>query len=127
MSNSCGCTRDCVFWGLIVSLAIGVLVAFLRVTAVITLGTTALVVALGYAAVYLALLTIFRRSAGCCRALLALLIGLLGTILTALILLAFSFAATSIIGAIITGLLAASVTLSLTASGCYIRCDADCA
>ena len=127
MSNSCGCTRDCVFWGLIVSLAIGVLVAFLRVTAVITLGTTALVVALGYAAVYLALLMVFRRSSGCCRALLALIIGLLGTILTALILLTFSFAATSIIGAIITGLLAASVTLSLTASGCYIHCDADCA
>ena len=127
MSNNCGCTRDCVFWGLIVSLAIGVLVAFLRVTAVITLGTTALVVALGYAAVYLALLTISRRSEGCCRALLALLIGLLGTILTAMILLAFDFVATSIIGAIVTGLLAAAVTLSLTASGCYIRCDADCA
>ena len=127
MSNNCGCARDCVFWAFIVSLAIGVLVAFLTVTAVITLGTTALVAALGYAAVYLALLTVFRRSGGCCRALLALIIGLLGTILTALILLAFSFVATSIIGAIVTGILAAAVALSLTASGCYIRCDADCA
>lgn len=127
MSNSCGCTRDCVFWGLIVSLVIGVLVAFLTVTGTIVLAPIVSVVALGYAAVYLALLSIFRRSAGCCRALLALIIGLLGTILTALILLAFSFAATSIIGAIISGLLAAAAALSLTASGCYIRCDADCA
>ena len=127
MSNNCGCARDCVFWAFIVSLAIGVLVAFLTVTAVITPAPVAAVVALSFAAIYLAALAVFRRSGGCCRALLALIIGLLGTILTALILLAFSFVATSIIGAIITGLLAAAVTLSLTASGCYIRCDADCA
>jgi len=127
MSNNCGCARDCIFWGLIVSLVIGVLVAFLRVTAVITLGTTALVAALGYAAVYLALLTVFRRSGGCCRALGAVILGLLATVLAALVLLAFTFAATSVVGAIVTGILAAAVALSLTASGCYIRCDADCA
>ncbi len=126
MSNNCGCTRDCVFWALIVSLAIGVLVAFLTVTGVIVLAPIASVVALGYAAIYLAGLAIFRRRDGCCRALYALLIGLLVTILAALVLLAFTFAATSIVGAIVTGVLAAAVTLALTASGCYIRCVADC-
>lgn len=126
MSNNCGCTRDCVFWSLIVSLAVGVLVAFLTVTAVIVLAPIASVVALGYAAVYLALLTIFRRRGGCCRALFAVIIGLLVTILAALVLIAFTFAATSVVGAIVTGVLAAAVTLTLTTSGCYLRCDADC-
>jgi len=127
MSNNCGCARDCVFWAFIVSLAIGVLVAFLTVTAVITPAPVAAVVALSFAAIYLAALAVFRRSGGCCRALGAVILGLLATVLAALVLLAFTFAATSVVGAIVTGILAAAVALSLTASGCYIRCDADCA
>ena len=126
MSNNCGCARDCVFWSLIVSLAVGVLVAFLTVTAVIVLAPIASVAALGYAAVYLALLAIFRRRGGCCRALFAVIIGLLVTIAAALVLIGFTFAATSVVGAIVTGVLAAAVTLALTASGCYIRCGEDC-
>ncbi len=128
MSNmNCGCKRDCTFWALIVSLVIGVLVAFLTVTAVIVLTPVVSVVALGFAAVYLALLAIFaRRNYGCCDALRAVLAGLLVTILSALILLAFSFGATSIIGAIVTGFLAAAASLTLTASACYISCTDDC-
>ena len=126
-NNICGCRRDCAFWALIVSLVVGVLVAFLTVTAVIVLTPVVAIVALGFAAVYLALLAIFsRRTDGCCRALKAVLLGLLVTIAAALTILVFSFAATSIIGAIVTGIGAAGATLALTASACYVSCTDDC-
>lgn len=126
-NNTCGCRRDCTFWALIVSLVIGVLVAFLTVTAVIVLTPVVAIVALGFAAVYLVLLAVFaRRTDGCCRSLRAVLVGILVTIAAALTLLAFSFAATSIIGAIVTGILAAAASLTVTASACYVSCTDDC-
>lgn len=55
MSNfNCGCKRDCTTLALMVSIAIGIVVAFLRITGVVLLGTAALITAFGIAVVFLA-------------------------------------------------------------------------
>lgn len=130
---TCNCKRDCVTWAVVASIAVGVLVAFLRITAVITVSPAALITAFGIAVGYLALvLAISPRlraaeTVGClCPALAALLIGALGTAAGAVVLLAIPFAATSILGAIITGALAALLTLTLTATACLVKCLAGC-
>lgn len=135
MANfGCRCRLDCTTLAVIASIVIGILVAFLRITAVITLAPVALIVAFGIAVAYLAvtlLVSAFLRTpdtAEClCPALTAALTGSLGTVLIALVLLAIPFAATSILGAIITGALAAAFTLLLTATACLIRCLTGCA
>lgn len=134
MANfGCRCRPDCTTLALIASIVIGVLVAFLRITAVVTLSTAALIVAFGVGVVYLAVAVVaaaLRRTADAaeclCPAVSAALAGALGTVLTALILLAIPFAATSILGAIITGALAATFTLLLTATACLVRCLIGC-
>lgn len=91
----------------------------------ITITPAFLWVALGIAVVYLAILLATRASS--CRygngALTALLVGILGTALTAVILLAITFVATSIIGAILAGLLILFLSLIVTATACLVsRC-----
>ena len=67
------------------------------------------------------------RPRGCvCAALPALLTGVFATIITALVLLAVTFAATSAIAAIITGINLAAFSLILTSSVCLIRCLEGC-
>lgn len=130
MANGCcACRRDCTFWTLTASLVIGIAAAFLRITAVFTLPTAALVGAFVLAVVYLAtvlVVSVLLRSqfeATClCPAISAVLAGILATALTAVVLLAIPFAATSIVGAIITGVLAAAVSLILGATACLVRC-----
>ena len=61
-----------------------------------------------------------------CAALNALLVGILGSILTALVLLGFGIVATSVISAILVGLLLGFLTLTVTASACYVRALTDC-
>lgn len=134
MANGC-CTdrRDCTFWAVTVSLVIGVVAAFLRITAVFTLPTAALIGAFVLAAVYLAtvlVVSVLLRAqfeAAClCPAVNALLAGILVTALTAVTLLVIPFVATSIAGAIVTGILAAAVSLVLTATACLVRCLTGC-
>ena len=136
MSNlGCGCTcrNDCIGIGVLASIVIGIITAFLTFSAVITVGTAFLWVALGIAVVYPAITfagSVFFRLSGIrscvCRVLGVLLTGILGTILTSLILLAVSFAATSVIGAIITGLLLLFFSLIITSVVCFIKCSASC-
>lgn len=133
MINQNCCVRDCVTWALIVSIVAGIVTAFLRITAVIELSVVALAVALGIGVVYLALLLLTAalvrgtEYTGClCRRVNAALIGALLTVLAAVVLLAIPFAATSIIGAIVYGILAAGFTLLLTATACTVRCLTGC-
>ena len=132
MSNfSCGCRRDCVVRALIVSAIIGVLTAFLQITAVITVTPAFLWVAFGIAVVYLGVLALAtartsRTEQGCCRALNSVLAGILGTALFAVVLLAVGIVATSVISAILVGLLLFFLALILTGTACLIRCFADC-
>lgn len=122
----CGCSAA----ALAVSALVGVIAAFLQITAAITLTPVIYWVLLGIAVADLGLLSVSAgRSQLCtcgCAALNTVLLGILGTILFAGILLAVTFAATSILGAIIVGLLFASFTMIVTATVCLIRAETGC-
>ena len=124
----CNCRDNCTVFAVLASLIIGVVTAFLRLTAVITVGTAFLWVVLGVAIAYLGLTYLKSdslRSCGC-SSINALLTGILGSVLTSIILLAITFAATSVIGAIITGALLFFFTLTLTSTACLVKCNAGC-
>ena len=124
----CDNKPGCVTLAIIASAILGVIAALLQITAVITVTPAFLWVALGIAIVYLAVLLGTR----CCRentcrcqnsTLCAILTGILGTALTSVILLAVTFAATSIVGAIFVGLLVLFLSLIITATACLVaRC-----
>ncbi len=121
--------NNCVGIAVIISIIVGAITAVLSFAAVITVGTAFLWVAFGIAVVALATLVWIAAFTNCedvrrCleRVLWALVTGIFGTLLTAVILLAITFAATSVVGAIITGLLLAFLTLILTTSTCFVKC-----
>ena len=122
----CESKRDCVGPAVAVSIILGIIAAFLRITATITVTPAFLWVTFGIAIAYLAVLlaTASDRRATICTAaaLPAVLIGILGTVLLSVILLAVTFAATSIVGAILVGLLVLTFSLMLTATACLILC-----
>lgn len=129
----CDNKPSCISLAVIASAILGVIAAFLRITAVITVTPAFLWVALGIAIGYLAVLL---ATTGCCQAstfcrcrggaLTAILVGILGTALTSVILLAITFVATSIIGAILVGLLVLFLSLIVTATACLVsRCCGD--
>ena len=124
----CGCRNTCTSIAVVVSLIIGVVTAFLRIMAVITVTPAFLWVTLGVAIGYLAILlsgALFsEKNIGqtcAAKTVSAILIGILGTILLSIVLLAIAFVATSIIGAIITGLLLFFFSLLITATACFIK------
>ncbi len=126
----CESKRDCVGLAVVASLVVGIVTAFLRITAVITVAPAFLWVALGVAVGYLAVLLVTTAKhqggygIGCGSALSALLAGILGAALLAVLLLAIPFVATSVVGAIVTGLLLFFLALILTASACLVKCSA---
>lgn len=133
MSTSCrGCRPGCTVIAVVASLIIGIITAFLRITAAITLTPAFLWVLLGIAVVYLAITlisaAIYRN--GCCGSLCSivttLIAGVLGTVLLSVVLLAIEFAATSIIGAVVTGGLLFFFSLIVTSTACLVRCLFNC-
>ena len=128
----CGCNFkcSCTIWALITALLAGVIGAFLQITATIELTSVTYWVLFGIAVGYLGILVATAgRTQLCtciCAALNVVLLGILGTILFAGILLLVTFAATSILGAIVVGLLFASFVLTLVATVCLIRCLNGC-
>ncbi len=120
--NSLSCTAAAI----ITSIIVGVVTAFLTITGVITLAPVFLWVTLGVALVYLAVTllatAVTENCDGCCKALHALLVGALGTVLLSLVLLAITFAATSFLGAFLSGLLLFFFFLTLSSTACYIKC-----
>ena len=118
---------------LIVSGLIGVVAAFLRITGGITVPTAILAGAFVLAAVYLATLLVVSSllraqfENGClCPAVQGILAGILATALTAITLLAVPFAATSVVGALVTGVLAAGASLIFAGTACLVKCLTDC-
>ena len=116
------CRWNCLSLSVIASIVVGVITTFLRYTATITLTPAFLWVVLGVAVVYLgtnlltAALTRANGIRGCvCSTLSAVLIGILGAILLSVLLLAVPFAATSLLGAVLTGLLLFFASLFITA------------
>ena len=129
---NCNCKLSCPLVAILASIIVGIVAAFLRITATITLTPVFLFVILGVSVVYLAITLITAALTNdtdkfcICPTLSVLLTGILGAILTGLILLGITFAATSIVGAIITGLLFAFVSLFLTSTACLAKCLVDC-
>ncbi len=133
MSTTCrSCRPGCTVIAVVASLIIGIIAAFLRITAAIALTPAFLWVLLGISVVYLAVVLVSSAlfNNGCydslCSIITVLLTGILGTILLSIVLLAIEFAATSIIGAILTGALLFFFFLTLTSAGCLVRCFFNC-
>lgn len=129
---NCENRRDCTAIAFVISLIVGIIAAFLQITGVITLTAIFSIVAFGIAILYLAVTLIassLSHDISCsspCVPTSGLLLGILGTIVSAVILLAVGFAATSIIGAIVVGILFFSFSLMISSTACLIRCLANC-
>ncbi len=128
--TNCYFRIDCNRLNVVAGVIIGIIAAILTFTATIIITPAFLWVALGIAVVYLAVLllaSVVSRRHNACRCanegLPVALVGILGSILTALILLGVGFAATSILGAIITGILFFFLTLIFGGIVCYVRCN----
>lgn len=123
----CGCKNTCTSIAVVASLIIGVVAAFLRIMAVITVTPAFLWVTFGIAVVYLAILlanALFAPTdADACTAktVAAILAGIVGTVLFSVVLLAIPFVATSIVGAILTGVLLFFFSLIITATACLVK------
>ncbi len=128
MFNS-SCRSSCPTLALIVSAIIGIVTAFLQISGIITVGTAFLWVCLGVAVVYLGGLTVAslllrRNEQNTCTAssLKTLLAGLLGAILFSVVLLAVGIIATSILNAVLVGLLLFFSSLTVTSAACFVKC-----
>lgn len=130
---NCDCRCNSPIRAFIASVIIGVVAAFLQITGVITIAPVFLWVALGIAIVYLAVLilatALANRTDACaclCNILFVLLIGILGTILFALVLLAVGIVAASVVSALLVGLLLFFFTLMITGSASLVSCLSGC-
>ncbi len=124
---------SCRLFAVLASVIIGVVTAFLQITGTVTATPAFLWVVFGIAVVYLGVLVVAtalsgrRESNGCvCSALNTLLIGILGSILFALVLLAVGIVATSVLSAVLVGILLFFFSLTLTSTACMVRSLADC-
>ena len=128
MNEKCYNPFGCALLSLLAGVVIGVVSAILVATGTITLSPVFSIVAFGIATGALALLfgvsaIVGKRKRECIEKYLGItLSGILGTILTSVIILAFGFVATSIAGAIVLGFLAAFFTLLITSAVCTIKC-----
>ena len=132
MSNDCSCRNNtCTTVALIISIVVGIITAFLRITAAITVTPAFLWTVFGIAVVYLAVVLLASVSVNCCenktpccvKSIISVLLGaIIATVFFAILLLAVEFVATSILGAVITGLLLLSFFLTLTETACLVRC-----
>ncbi len=133
MRTNCNSRIECAFLAIAASIIVGVVAAISQFTAIVTFSTIFYIVAFGIAVLFLgvllALVPVLYRTAcrNCCNSNVKLTtVGILGTIVTAIILIAVGFAATSVLGAIFVGLLAAFFTLIITSVVCTINCAASC-
>ena len=125
---NCECKIGCIIKAIILSVVIGVITAALSYTATITVTPAFLWVLFGIGVVYLLLnpiiayITRKHTSDGCvCAVLPVHLFGLIGLIITSVILLGITFAATSLIGAVIKGALLGFFTLSFSTVSFFIN------
>ncbi len=128
---NCSCRTTCTGLSVVASVIIGIITAILVYTATVTVTTAFSWVLLGVAVVWLPVLLLavsVRKGAGdcACGVISALLTGILGTILTSVILLAITFGGTSVIGAIISGAALLFFSLIITSTACLIKCTANC-
>lgn len=130
--TNCNRRVECGFIAVAASIIAGIVAAIAQFTAIITLTPVFYIVAFGIAVLLLAILLALAPQLGagalrgyCTSNVTLLTVGILGTIFTSIILLAVGFAATSVLGAIFVGLLAAFFTLMVTSVVCTVNCTAD--
>ena len=133
MNCNCSCRCNCAIAAIVISAIIGVITTILQITGVITLAPVFLWVAFGIGVLYLGVLTVSAAIAGrsegrscICNTLNTLLAGILGTIALAAILAVAGITATSILSAILVGLLLFFLSLVLVSTVCLIRYLTDC-
>ncbi len=131
ITSNCSCRTDCTGLALFASIIIGMLAGIFRFTALITITPAFLWVLLGIAVGFLGITLLTSATCcadreNCCRNISQFLAGILGTILTSVILLGIAFAATSVAGAIITGLLLFFFSFTLINATCLIKCRYTC-
>ena len=129
----CNCKCNCTIAAVVASLIVGIITAFLQITAVITVTPVFLWVALGTAVGFLGILTLRAGTSCCirntechCAALNTLLLAILGSIVFSVILLAVGIVATSVLSAILIGILLFFLSLTFTEAACYVRALAAC-
>ena len=128
---NCDCKLGCIGTSIITSIVVGIITAVLRFNALITVTPAFLWVLLGIAVVYLGInlitsSTCCANNACCCNHLKTVLLGIVGTVIFSIVLLGVTFAATSILGAIITGILLFFFTLTITGTACLVKCRYNC-
>lgn len=130
---NCNCKFSCTVAAVIASIIIGIVTAFLHVTAVVTATPAFLWAVLGTAAVYLGVTLIAaalrqqtKPECCLCPAVNTTLIGILGTMLFSIVLLAVGVVATSILSAILVGVLLFFFTLTVAGTACLVRCLFSC-
>ena len=118
----------CSVVALIASAIIEIVIAFLQIAGVITVAPVFLWITFGIAVAYLGALlaasVVSRKneqSSCALSALRSLLGGILGTVLFSSILLAVGIVATSVLSAVLVGLLVFFFALTLTSSACFIK------
>ncbi len=126
----CDCKNRCTAAAVIAGIFIGVVVALLRLTGQVTIAPVALIVTFGIGVLYLAVALVTAALAGpkpgeISPALTTLLVGILGTILLSALLLGVTFAATSVVGALLYGALAYFFTQAVAATACWVAQLAD--
>ena len=133
VNGCCACPSGCMALGLVVSGTVGTAAALLRIAGVLAVPAPVLVGVFVLAAVYLATLlvvTALLRSQfgeGCrCPAVRGILAGIPATALSALMLLAIPFGATGVVGALVTGILAAGISLIFWGTACLVKCLTGC-
>ena len=131
--TNCNCRPQCSLIGVIVAIGIGIVGAILRYTAIVNVTPAFLWVLFGIAIVVLAstpitsaLIRMGGRASCVCSSLGGILAGTLGTVLTSVLLLGITFAATSAVGAVIFGLLAGFFNMTLASIACLALCVAKC-
>lgn len=130
---SCNCKCRCALFSAVAALVLGVVAAFLQISGTVTVTPVFLWAALAAAVIYLGLLLVATALAarcpvsGCvCATVSSLLAGLLGTILFAAVLLAVGIVATSVVSAILFGLVVGFATLALGSTACFVKYLAGC-
>ena len=127
-SFSCNCRCRCPIVAIVAAVVLGVVAAFLQITGAITVTPAFLWTLFGIGVVYLGVLAVAtavaRRtnaSTCVCPSLDALLAGIVGTILFAVVLLGVGIVATSVVSAILVGILVGSFFLMIAATACLVR------
>ena len=133
MDNSnCRCRIDCTALAVVAGIVIGIITGFLRFSAIIAVTPAFLWVTFGIAIGFLLFAFITRNGYNTdiplcrCASFTTFIVGILGTILISIILLAIPFVATSVLGAIITGLLLFFFTILIVSVVCLLRCTYRC-